>query len=88
MRLEQANYGFVDRLRLLPQVMDFKPDQRRCPVQCFRDTGYLAQILLAHRRYHPGDLQGERGGDARYPRYDDICLAVDVGKITAAAAVA
>src|SRR5262245_28369581 len=81
MRLKEANYGFVDRLRLLPQVMDFKPDQRRCPVQRFRDTGHLPQILFAYRRYHPGDLQRKRGVDAGYARYDDIRLAIDIGKI-------
>src|SRR5262249_59791774 len=45
MRLKQANHGFVDRFRFLPQIMDFQPDQSRRPVQRFRNAGDLAQIL-------------------------------------------
>ncbi len=48
MGLQQTNHGFIDRFRLLPQIVDFQAGKRRRPIERFGDARHLAQILLAH----------------------------------------
>src|SRR6267142_3556197 len=55
-RLEQADHGLVHGLRLLPQIVQAEAGQRRGPVERLGDARHLAQVLLAHRRDHAGDL--------------------------------
>ena len=81
MGLQQAHHGFVDGFRLLPQLVDVEARERRRPVERLRDAGHLAQVLLADRRDHARDLQGQRDIDAGRARQDDLRLAIDLGEI-------
>src|SRR5215813_13206122 len=80
-RLEEADHGLVHRLGLLAQVMDAEARDRRGPVERLGDARHLAQILLAHRRHHAGDLQRESRIDAGRAGEDDLGLAVNLGEI-------
>src|SRR5262249_46386527 len=45
--LEQADHRIVNGFRLLAQIMNVEPGQRRRPVERLGDAGNLAQVLLA-----------------------------------------
>src|SRR5499427_10863473 len=80
-RLEEADHGLVHRLKLLAQVMNAEARERRGPVERLGDARHLAQILLAHRRHHAGDLQRESRIDAGHAGENDLRLAIDLGEI-------
>src|SRR5204862_3986663 len=81
MRLQQTYQRLVYGLRLLPQIVNLEPGERRRPVQGLRDARHLAQVLLAHGRDQARDLLGEGDIDVGQPRGDDACLALDIGEI-------
>src|SRR5271155_1913802 len=79
--LEQRDQRRVNDLRLLAEIVDAEPGERRRPVERLGHARDLLQVFLAQEPDHAGDLNGEIGVEARLAGEQNRRLAIDVGKI-------